>query len=79
MNFINIRPADQPPMILNVDHISSLEQWIDPATSVIKGTVIRMATIAAREDLQAPVKHVTPVAIGALLGKLTQAGARLIP
>lgn len=82
MNFVNINPEGQPPKILNVDHISSIEQWIaENAAGVreVKGCVIRMATVAAKDDLQAPVKHVTSMLIGTLLGKLTNAGARLIP
>ena len=77
MNFVNINQPDQPPKILNVDHISSIEQWV--LDGAVKGCVIRMATIAAKDDLQAPVKHVTSMTIGALLGKLTAAGAKLIP
>lgn len=82
MNFVNIMPEGAAPKILNVDHISSVEQWIveDAAGGKqVKGCVIRMATVAAKDDLQAPVKHVTSMMIGTLLGKLTNAGARLIP
>lgn len=77
MNFININLPEQPPKILNVAHISSIEQWV--VDGAVKGCVIRMATVAAKDDLQAPVKHVTSMMIGTLLGKLTNAGARLIP
>lgn len=77
MNFVNINPEGQPPKILNVAHISSIEQWVHEGA--VKGCVIRMATVAAKDDLQAPVKHVTSMLIGTLLGKLTKAGAMLIP
>lgn len=76
MNFVNINMPDQPPKILNVDHISSIEQWMHEGA--VKGCVIRMATVAAKDDLQAPVKHVTSMSLATLMNKLTNAGARLI-
>jgi len=78
MNFININLPEQPPKILNVAHISSMELWLDEAGQP-KGCIIRMSTVAAREDLQAPVKHVTSAKLGDLLQKMMQAGAKLIP
>ncbi len=77
MNFVNIHPEGTAPKILNVDHISSIEQWV--LDGAVKGCVIRMATVAAKDDLQAPVKHVTSMTIATLFGKLTAAGAKLIP
>lgn len=77
MHFININLPDQPPKVLNVAHISSIEQWI--MDGAVKGSIIRMATVAAKDDLQAPVKHVTGMMIGQIFGKLQAAGAMLIP